>query len=59
MCKNGASHFARPVDPVALCIPDYPDKVKHPMDLGTIRENLRQEKYPTMFEFVKVSVHLI
>lgn len=29
--------FAKPVDPVALNIPDYFDIIKHPMDLGTIK----------------------
>lgn len=29
--------FAKPVDPLALNIPDYFDIIKHPMDLGTIK----------------------
>eukprot|EP00948_MAST-09A_sp_MAST-9A-sp1_P001472 g1472.t1 len=32
--------FSQPVDPVKLGIPDYFDKIKNPMDLGTIRSNL-------------------
>jgi hypothetical protein len=28
--------FREPVDPVALNIPDYPQIIKNPMDLGTI-----------------------
>jgi len=29
--------FANPVDPIALNIPDYLEKIKHPMDFGTIQ----------------------
>ncbi len=29
--------FNQPVDPVLLCIPDYFDVIKHPMDLGTVK----------------------
>jgi hypothetical protein len=29
--------FLEPVDPVALNIPDYPDVIKNPMDLFTIK----------------------
>src|SRR5690349_12974708 len=29
--------FNQPVDPVALNIPDYFDKILHPMDFGTIQ----------------------
>jgi NAD(P)H-dependent FMN reductase len=29
--------FAKPVDPVALNIPDYFDIIKYPMDFGTIK----------------------
>ena len=32
--------FAKPVDPVALNIPDYFDVVKRPMDFGTIISKL-------------------
>ena len=32
--------FAEPVDPVALGIPTYFDKIKEPMDFGTIEGNL-------------------
>lgn len=37
--------FGRPVDPVALGIPDYFDIVKLPMDLGTIRKRLENGVY--------------
>lgn len=35
-----AGPFLDPVDPVALCIPDYFDVIKEPMDLGTIRQKI-------------------
>ena len=34
MRRKNAWPFLDPVDPVALNIPDYPDVVKHPMDLS-------------------------
>ena len=46
--------FLSPVDPVALKIPDYFSIVKNPMDLGTIKENLKKKTYATMFGFAEV-----
>lgn len=48
--NNGV--FNEPVDPVALNIPDYPNVVKRPMDLGTIRRRLDNCRYhrPADFE---------
>jgi hypothetical protein len=40
-----AGPFIDPVDPVALGIPDYPNVVKHPMDLSTLSSNLESGKY--------------
>ena len=53
MNKQIAYPFLRPVDHVALEIPDYPNVIKNPMDLGTIRENLRSNQYNTVLEFAK------
>ena len=36
-----AEPFLRPVDAVALNLPDYHDIVKEPMDLNTVERNLR------------------
>ncbi|KAM7538202.1 hypothetical protein Aperf_G00000064900 [Anoplocephala perfoliata] len=47
--KN-AEWFRDPVDPVALNIPDYPDVIKHPMDLSTIRNNLEDGVYKDPWE---------
>lgn len=43
--NSNAGPFLKPVDPVALGIPDYPERIKHPMDLSTIRHNLDSGAY--------------
>ena len=43
--------FLHPVDPVALQIPDYPKIIKHPMDIGTIDQKLKDQQYATADEF--------
>lgn len=40
-CK---AYFNEPVDHVALKLPNYPNVVRKPMDLGTIRDKLTQDK---------------
>lgn len=40
-----AAPFLQPVDPVLMRIPDYPEIVKHPMDLGTIDKKLTDGQY--------------
>ena len=37
--------FNSPVDPVALSVPDYFDRIKKPMDLGTINKRLENGHY--------------
>jgi hypothetical protein len=44
--------FLEPVDPVALGIPDYPDVIRHPMDLGTIERKLLAGVYGSADAFV-------
>uniref|UniRef100_A0ACD5ZZT7 Uncharacterized protein n=1 Tax=Avena sativa TaxID=4498 RepID=A0ACD5ZZT7_AVESA len=51
MKHRSAGPFVIPVDPVKLCIPDYFDIVKHPMDLGTVQKKLNAGMYPTPWEF--------
>ncbi|KAH9410888.1 bromodomain-containingprotein [Ordospora pajunii] len=46
-----ASPFLEPVDPVKLGIPDYPLKIKQPMDLSTIRKKLDVKEYKHVKEF--------
>ncbi|CAK7230361.1 hypothetical protein SEUCBS140593_007563 [Sporothrix eucalyptigena] len=43
--------FREPVDPTSEGIPDYFEKVKRPMDLGTIKANLDNHRYKTPEEF--------
>jgi len=43
--------FNQAVDPVALEIPDYFDKIKDPMDLGTIQKKLSDFEYDDVGEF--------
>ena len=44
--------FLKPVDPVALNIPNYPDIVKNPMDIGTMDRKLKMDEYGSVQEFV-------
>ena len=41
----------KPVDPVALNIPDYFDIIKQPMDLGTIQKNIENHILTSKEEF--------
>jgi bromodomain-containing protein 3 len=43
--------FNRPVDPVELGIPDYFDKIAHPMDFGTIKNKLDTSQYASVDEW--------
>lgn len=47
LLHESAGPFLERVDPVALKIPDYPEIVKEPMDLGTIRRKLADREYAT------------
>lgn len=44
--------FNQPVDPVALGIPTYFDKIKNPMDLSTVKGKLQRGAYHTLDECV-------
>ena len=44
MKMDTAGTFLKPVDPVALNLPDYFSIVKEPMDLGTIQKKLEGGK---------------
>ncbi|ORX57887.1 Bromodomain-domain-containing protein [Piromyces finnis] len=50
--QPNAIPFLKPVDPVALNIPDYFNVIKTPMDFSTILKKLKKGEYPTMNEFV-------
>ncbi|KAM3415353.1 hypothetical protein BST61_g8882 [Cercospora zeina] len=47
------SVFLAPVDPVALNIPHYRQIVKHPMDLGTMTQKLKNGQYSRASEVKK------
>ncbi|KAI4799116.1 hypothetical protein KUCAC02_019237 [Chaenocephalus aceratus] len=44
--------FRMPVDPLLLCIPDYFDIVKNPMDLSTIKRKLDTGQYQEPWQYV-------
>lgn len=46
----GVQPFLFPVS--AKCVPDYYNIITKPMDLQTMRENLRQKKYQTREDFL-------
>ena len=50
--NKSAVFFAKPVDPVALNIPNYPNVIKHPMDISTIDQRLRDHVYKSVDDFV-------
>ncbi|PVU88113.1 hypothetical protein BB561_006019 [Smittium simulii] len=53
-----AGPFLEPVDPILLEIPDYPDIVKHPMDLSTAKAKLENNEYNLLSEFT-VDIHRV
>ncbi|KAK1041058.1 transcription initiation at TATA-containing promoter protein [Friedmanniomyces endolithicus] len=46
-----SAFFLKPVDPVALNIPTYPEIIKHPMDIGTMDSKLKNNTYSSVQEF--------
>lgn len=48
---QSSTAFRQPVDYVAMNIPSYPNVIAHPMDLRTLEENLKTNKYPTVDAF--------
>lgn len=49
--NRDAEVFHRPVDPIELGLPDYFDKIKHPMDFSTVKQKLNNFQYINMKEF--------
>ncbi|CEP01565.1 Bromo domain-containing protein [Plasmodiophora brassicae] len=49
--RADAAPFLDPVDWEELGIPDYPEIIKNPMDLGTIKKKLEDGKYANEQEF--------
>lgn len=56
--KNVGNLFNKPVDPVALQLPDYFLRIKRPMDLGTVKSRLQRGFYKNM-ESVTADIHLV
>ena len=48
-----AGPFNKPVDPIALGIPSYPDVIKQPMDLSTIETNLKDDRYSSADDCIR------
>lgn len=48
---QSSTAFRQPVDYVVLNIPSYPNIIRKPMDLRTLEENLKENKYPTVDAF--------
>lgn len=46
--------FALPVDPVALGVPQYPEIIKNPMDLGTIETRMDSNEVDSPDEFARL-----
>ena len=42
------------MDPIALGIPDYPEVIKHPMDLRTIEQRLQSGEIQSKEEFIEL-----
>ena len=51
--SHHAPPFTTPVDYVALNIPNYPNVVKHPMDLKTMEQKLKEDQYKTVAEYIR------
>jgi len=49
--NSNAGPFLKPVDPIVLGIPDYTEKIKHPMDISTIKKKLDTKAYKTLEQF--------
>jgi hypothetical protein len=47
-----AFEFLKPVDYKALGLDDYPAIIKKPMDLSTVKKNLKNNKYALMSDLL-------
>ena len=54
---HAQSIFGMPVDPISMNLPDYPDVVKNPMDLGTVKSRVNSGYYRDVQQFA-ADVHL-
>lgn len=49
---NQSTAFQEPVDYIELNLPEYPEIIKNPMDLGTIKEKLENDEYSDINQIV-------
>ena len=49
---NQSYEFLQPVDYIGLKIFDYPKIITHPMDLGTVKQNLKNGEYKIFQDFM-------
>lgn len=49
---SGSHWFRLPVDYIGLGLLDYPEIVKDPMDLSTVRKHLVNSEYQNLDEFI-------
>ena len=58
LCRHPqAKPFLQPVDPELDQVPDYPDVIRKPMDLGTVQQGLEARRYTDSFDvFTDVSL---
>ena len=57
--RHGDSfEFRYPVDYIGLGLPDYPEIIKYPMDITSVKKNLKLGEYASLQEFI-VYVQLI
>ena len=48
---KSAIHFLKPVDPIALNIPNYTNIIKNPMDISTMESKLKNDQYTSLDDF--------
>jgi hypothetical protein len=53
MQQTSCAPFNHPVDPDALNIPEYRSLIARPMDLGTVRNNLKTHMYSNILELAR------
>ena len=56
--QKDSFEFRYPVDFIGLGLPDYPEIVKYPMDLATVKKNLKSGEYTNLQDFI-IDVQLI
>lgn len=58
LSRQESDAFRNPVDWKAMNLPDYPEIIKKPMDLGTIRKGIESNKYDSV-ESIATDIRLV